>query len=211
MKAEILVALASFCLVSTITPGPNNMMLLSSGATFGFRRTLPHVFGISSGCVIMVLLLGWGLAGVVGRVPYLYETLHIVSTVYLLWLAWRIATSSGIGGGKSAGRPLRIRDAVGFQWVNPKAWAMVLGAVTSFARPDHILLDVTIVAAVLALVGLPCIMLWAGFGTVLKRALSRPAALRTFNIGMAALLVLSLAPGLWRAATTLLATHPTIG
>src|SRR4051812_23426897 len=94
MTHEMLLALASFCLVSTITPGPNNMMLLASGATFGIRRTLPHMLGVSGGCVAMVFVLGWGLATVATRVPAFWTVLHLVSVGYLLWLAWRIATST---------------------------------------------------------------------------------------------------------------------
>lgn len=196
MTPDMLVALTSFCVVSTATPGPNNMMLLSSGATFGFRRTLPHLFGISAGCVVMVLLFGLGLAGIVARVPWLYNVLHIVSSAYLLYLAWRIATSSGVGGAGERARPLTFLDAVAFQWVNPKAWAMTLGAATSFSRPEHLTADVIIVAFVLAACGIPCIMLWAGGGLAVRHLLARPALLRGFNIGMAALLVLSLVPGL---------------
>ena len=196
MAPDVIVALCTFCIVSTITPGPNNMMLMSSGATFGFRRTLPYLFGISIGCVAMVLLLGFGLAGVIGRLPWLYTLLHIVSTAYLLYLAWRIATSVGVGGATVRARPLSFLDAAAFQWVNPKAWAMTLGAATSFARPDHLMSDVVIVALVLAACGLPCIMLWAGGGTAARRLLTRPATLRGFNIAMASLLVMSLLPGL---------------
>lgn len=200
MVPDVIVALCTFCIVSTITPGPNNMMLLSSGATFGFRRTVPHLFGISIGCVVMVLLLGFGLAGVIGRLPWLYTLLHIVSTAYLLYLAWRIATSVGVGGASARAKPLTFLDAAAFQWVNPKAWAMTLGASTSFARPDHVMSDVMIVALVLAACGLPCIMLWAGGGTAVRRLLSRPTMLRAFNIAMASLLVMSLLPGLIDAA-----------
>lgn len=196
MSPDILIALVTFCVVSTVTPGPNNMMLLSSGATFGFRRTVPHMLGISLGCVIMVLLLGFGLSGLIARVPWLYTVLHIVSTAYLLYLSWRIATSAGVGAPSARARPLRFVDAAAFQWVNPKAWAMTLGATTSFARPDHLTIDVWIVAMVLAAFGLPCIALWAGGGTVVRRLLARPGALRAFNVGMAALLVASLIPGL---------------
>ena len=196
MSPDILVALVTFCVVSTVTPGPNNMMLLSSGATFGFRRTVPHMLGISMGCVIMVLLLGFGLSGVIARAPWLYTVLHIVSTAYLLYLSWRIATSAGVGAGAARVRPLSFLDAAAFQWVNPKAWAMTLGATTGFARPEHLTADVSIVALVLAAFGLPCIALWAGGGTVVRQLLTRPSALRAFNIGMAALLVASLLPGL---------------
>ncbi len=196
MTLEVLIALISFCIVSSGTPGPNNMMLLSSGATFGFRRTLPHIFGISGGCVAMVLVLGWGVAGAMAQVPWLYTALHIVSTGYLLYLAWRIATSTGIGETSPRAAPLGFLGAAAFQWVNPKAWAMTLGAATSFSRPDHLTVDVAIVAAVLALCGLPCIMLWAGGGVAVRHLLDRPGLLRAFNIVMALLLVGSLVPGL---------------
>ncbi len=196
MPPDVLIALVTFCVVSSVTPGPNNMMLLSSGATFGVRRTIPHMLGISMGCVIMVLLLGFGLAGTIAKAPWLYTVLHIVSSAYLLYLSWRIATSAGVGSGSTRARPLSFLDAAVFQWVNPKAWAMALGATTSFTRPDHLVGDVSIVAAVLALFGFPCILLWAGGGTVVRQLLTHPNALRAFNIGMAALLVASLIPGL---------------
>jgi threonine/homoserine/homoserine lactone efflux protein len=196
MAPDTLVALAIFSVVSCGTPGPNNMMLLSSGATFGFRRTMPHIFGISGGCMVMIVLLGFGLAEVLARLPWLYTLLHIVSTGYLLYLAWRIATSVGVGGASARAQPLSFLDAAAFQWVNPKAWAMTLGAVTSFARPDHFTVDIATIAFVICVTGLPCIMLWAGGGTVVRRLLTRPETLRAFNVGMAVLLVGSLVPGL---------------
>ncbi len=207
MNAPLLIALAFFCLAASITPGPNNMMLLSSGATFGLKRTVPHMIGISGGCAIMVLMLGWSLGGLAERLPGLYPALHIVSTAYLLWLAWRIATSSGPHEAAGRGRPLRVVDAAAFQWVNPKAWAMVLGAVGTFARPGHMATDVPVIALVLMGVGFPCIALWAGSGSALKRWLHRPKALRVFNVSAALLLVLSIAPGLWRDAKGAL-LHP---
>ena len=197
MAPDTLLALATFSVVSCGTPGPNNMMLLSSGATFGFRRTLPHIFGISGGCIVMVILLGFGLAAVLERLPWLYTLLHIVSTGYLLYLAWRIATSVGVGAASERARPLTFLGAAAFQWVNPKAWAMTLGAVTSFARPDHFTLDIATIALVICVTGLPCIMLWAGGGTVVRRLLTRPETLQAFNIVMALLLVVSLVPGLF--------------
>ncbi len=195
MRIEMLAVLASFSMVSTITPGPNNMMLLSSGATFGVRRTARHIAGISGGCALMVLVLGWALAGMVGRAPGLFIALHIASTAYLLWLAWRIATSAGPHAARTRAQPFGVLDAAAFQWVNPKAWAMVLGAVTSFARPEHLAFDVPLIALVLIAVGLPCIALWAGFGQVLSRFLADPKMLRAFNIAMAALLVVPIVPG----------------
>lgn len=196
MSPDILIALVTFSIVSSVTPGPNNMMLLASGATFGFGRTIPHMVGISFGCTVMMLLLGLGLAGAIARAPWLYTVLHIASTAYLLYLSWRIATSVGVGSASARARPLGVTEAAAFQWVNPKAWAMCLGIVTGFTRPDHLTVDVPVAALILAFVGLPCIMLWACGGTVVRQLLKRPGALRAFNIGMALLLVASLVPGL---------------
>lgn len=200
MSVAIFLALASYCLAASITPGPNNMMLLSSGATFGLRRTVPHLVGIAAGCAVMVLALGWCLAGIADHLPAFYMLLHIVSTAYLLWLAWRIATSKGPNAAGLRDRPLRALDAAAFQWINPKAWVLVLGAVTSFARPGHMVIDVPVIAGVLTVFCSPCFALWAGSGSLLKRFLQRPRALRTFNLLMAALLMLSIMPGLWRDA-----------
>jgi len=196
MSHEVLLALAIFCIVATITPGPNNMMLLSSGATFGFRRTLPHIFGISAGCFVMRILLGLGLAGFIDRLPWLFPLLEVVTAVYLCWLAWGIATSVGVGAVSPRAKPLSFLNAAAFQWVNPKAWAISLGAMTGFSRPDHFLSDMMVSAVMLVICGIPCIMLWAGGGTIVRHLLTRPAMLRTFNIGMAVLLVVSLIPGL---------------
>lgn len=196
MPLAAVIPLAVFCLVATITPGPNNMMLLSSGATYGFRRTSPHIIGISVGGAIMSTLLGFSIANVASRLPGFYATLHIVSSLYLLWLAWRIARSTGLREVKAGGRPLRVIDAAIFQWVNPKAWAIALGALAGFARPAHLVGDIAVIVLVRTFVGLPSLSLWAGFGLVLKRYLKSPVALRAFNIGMASLLVLSLLPEL---------------
>lgn len=191
----MLLALSSFCLVSSITPGPNNMMLLSSGATFGLRRTVPHILGVSGGCGLMVLVVGLSLSGIAEHLPKFYSALHVAATAYLLWLAWRIATSAGPGHASAGGKPIGVIAAAAFQWVNPKAWAMVLGAVSSFARPERMIGDVLLIAGTLVIVGLPCVTLWAGCGTLLQRILDHPRALRAFNWSMAGLLVLSLVPG----------------
>jgi len=196
VQPDLFTALITYCLVTSITPGPNNMMLLGSGVTFGFQRTIPHMLGISAGCALMVLILGMSLAAVTRYLPMLHTTLHIVSTLYLLWLAWRIATSTGPGDAGVRGQPLSPVDAAAFQWVNPKAWAMVLGAITSFAQPERMVYDVPVIAVALIIVGLPCIALWAGMGSAMRTVLREPKALRIFNFGMAALLVVSILPGL---------------
>lgn len=194
MSGTMLLALATFCFVSSITPGPNNMMLLASGANFGFRKTVPHMLGVSLGFAAMVFAVGVGLGAAINAYPMLYDVLRVVAVVYMLWLAWRIATASGIGDASSGARPMSFLEAAAFQWINPKAWAMALGATAAFVAPDQFLIGALVVAGVFALVNLPCIASWAGFGVVLRRFLDSPRALRAFNVTMALLLVASLYP-----------------
>jgi threonine/homoserine/homoserine lactone efflux protein len=194
MSEAMLLALATFCFVSSITPGPNNMMLLASGANFGFRRTLPHLMGVSLGFGAMVLGVGLGVGSIFTAYPALYDALRVVACAYMLWLAYRIATASGIGDGKATARPMSFVEAVAFQWINPKAWAMALGATTAFVAPGEFVIGVLIVTAVFTAINLPCVASWAGFGVVLRRFLDRPWTLRAFNVTMAVLLVASLYP-----------------
>ena len=194
MSGAMLLALATFCFASSITPGPNNMMLLASGANFGFLRTLPHLFGVTIGFGIMVLAMGFGVGGLFTAYPVLYTLLRVLSTAYLLWLAWRIATARGINERQAAAEPMTFLQAVAFQWVNPKAWASALGAITAFVAPGNFSIGVLIVAAVSIVVMVPCIASWTGFGTLLKSFLTQPWRLRAFNVTMATLLVASIYP-----------------
>jgi threonine/homoserine/homoserine lactone efflux protein len=183
-----------FALVTTVTPGPNNAMLLASGVNFGFRRTLPHVFGISAGVVVLMLSVGFGLGEAFRRVPMLYTVLEAASVAYLLYLAWKIGTSAEVTVRKGERRPMRFHEAVAFQWINPKAWMMVLTAATTIHLSDSLGMNAVLMAIIFYVIGLPCICLWAGFGTAMRRALSEPRWLRLFNVTMALLLVLSLYP-----------------
>jgi len=194
MTAGLVLALAGFALVMSITPGPNNTMLLASGVNFGFRRTVPHMLGVTLGCVSMVALIGLGLGGLLAAYPVFYEVLRYVGAAYLLVLAWRIARSGPPKAGAVRGRPMPAWQAAAFQYVNPKAWMMVVGAVTTYAPREGFVRNIAVVALVFAIVNLPAIALWAGFGAVLRGWLDRPARLRAFNVAMALLLVLSLYP-----------------
>jgi threonine/homoserine/homoserine lactone efflux protein len=194
MTPALVVGLAAFGFVASITPGPNNMMLMASGANFGLRRTLPHMAGVAIGFSAMVLGVGLGVAGVVSRAPWIFDVIRWAGAAYLVWLAWKIATSSGVGGKDAPARPMTFLQAAAFQWVNPKAWAMALGAVTTYASRRHLALDVVLIAAVFGLINAPCISVWAGFGVGMKRFLSRPGPMRAFNLSMAGLLLLSLYP-----------------
>jgi threonine/homoserine/homoserine lactone efflux protein len=197
MSFESLSALPAgilFALVTSITPGPNNTMLLTSGVNFGFRRTLPHVFGISAGVVLLMLCVGFGLGEAFHRFPALYSVLEIASVAYLLYLAWKIGTSGEVKLRNGERRPMKFHEAIAFQWVNPKAWMMVLTAVTTIHVSENFGSNVMLMALVFYFIGLPCICLWAGFGTAMRQVLTDPKRLRIFNIAMALSLVLTLYP-----------------
>ena len=193
MNQTTLVALSAFALVSSITPGPNNLMLMSSGANFGLRRTVPHALGVGIGFTLMIVLVGVGLMGLFDLFPILNTVLKLVSVAYLLWLAWKIANAAAPDtAGSVGGKPMTFIQAMLFQWVNPKAWSMALTAIALYA-PDRNLAAVLLVAVVFGIINLPSTSLWAVMGQVLRGWLSSPARLRAFNWTMAALLVGSLA------------------
>ncbi len=197
MTVELFTGLALFSFVSSITPGPNNLMLMASGANFGFRRTLPHMLGVGLGFTAMVTLVGLGLVGLFEAYPLSYEVLKLVSVVYLVYLAWKIATSAAPAGTEvsadTQGKPITFIQAVLFQWVNPKAWTMALTALTVYA-PSQNFLSVLLVAVVFGGINLPCVSLWTLLGQQLQRLLTSRRRLVVFNVSMAVLLVVSLYP-----------------
>ena len=194
MTPDLFVALLGFSFVTSITPGPNNLMLLASGANFGFLPTVPHMLGISVGFCVMTLLMGLGLAGLFLTLPWLKGVLKVLAVLYMLWLAWKIAHAGAPAEGRANGaRPMTFLQAAAFQWVNPKAWAMALGAIAAYAGGGEIGVLV-LVAVTFATVNLPSISVWAYAGDRLRLALSNPDRLRAFNWTMAVLLVLSLIP-----------------
>lgn len=194
MNAEILTALAIFAFVSSITPGPNNIMLMNSGANFGFKKTLPHALGVGVGFTIMVALVGLGIMQLFDAFPVSYEILKVLSIIYLLYLAYKIAFSdSSIESSKSNAKPFSFIQAAMFQWVNPKAWTMALTAISVYA-PSKSLSAVLIVAIIFGLVNFPCISGWIVLGKKMQIFLTNKKRLRIFNGTMAGLLVLSLYP-----------------
>jgi threonine/homoserine/homoserine lactone efflux protein len=195
MSADVFLALLAFAFVSSITPGPNNIMLLSSGVNFGFRRTLPHMLGIGAGFVLLLLAVGFGLGAVLTAFPQLHTALKIAGGAYLLYLAWRIAMSRSMTTkeGETA-RPMTFLEATAFQWVNPKAWVMAVTAMAVYTSPEAPFLTVILVAVAFGIVNLPSVSVWAAFGTALRGFLSDPARLKWFNISMGLLLVASLWP-----------------
>ena len=194
LSVEILIALFSFSLVSSITPGPNNLMLLSSGVNYGFERSLPHMLGISGGFCFLLLCVGFGFGQLLENAPSLYTSLKIAGAIYLLYLAFKIATSGPISSSAGKGVPMSFLEAAAFQWVNPKAWVMAITSMTLYTTPTAYTSSLIIVALVFTLVNLPSIAIWCGLGQGLRQLLSEPSRLKIFNITMALLLVASLWP-----------------
>jgi len=196
MTYETLLALSGFAFVSSITPGPNNLMVLASGANFGLRRAVPHILGIGIGFVAMIVIVGLGLAGLFVRFPVAHSVLSVISVVYLVWLAWKIANAAPPEDGQSQGQPITFVQAALFQWVNPKAWAMALTAVTLYAGAGSPV-GVAMVAAVFGAITFPCVVLWCVLGQKMRLFLTNASRLRVFNYTMAVLLILSVVPMLF--------------
>ena len=196
MTYDLLFGLVVFAFVSSITPVPNNLMLLASGANFGFRRTLPHMLGVGLGFTFMIVLVGLGLIQVFEAYPVAHLVLKVVSVVYLLWLAWKIANAAPPKDAEESGTPITFLQAAAFQWVNPKAWTMALTAITVYA-PGQTVWAILLVAGVFGAVNVPAVSSWTVLGQQMQRFLTKPARLRAFNISMALLLVASLVPLLW--------------
>ena len=195
MSLDAFLALLVYALVTSITPGPNNLMLLASGVNFGIARTVPHMLGISIGFLVLLLAVGFGLGAVLTAFPAMHNALKIAGAAYLLYLAWKIAMSRSLSGkGAAEARPLRFIEAAAFQWVNPKAWVMAITAMAVYANPEHPFLSVALIAIAFTVVNLPSVSVLAGFGTALRGFLSDPVRLKWFNIAMGVLLAATLWP-----------------
>ena len=193
---EFLGPLITFAVATSVTPGPNNIMLTASGANFGFRRTAPHMLGIVIGFTIMVATIGLGLAEIFERFPAIHQVLRYGGAAYLLYLAYRIATAAPATpeSARTVGRPLSFLQAALFQWVNPKGWMMAVGAISTYTTVGgDLLLESVMIALIFGAIGLPSVALWAALGAAIGRLLQARWALRAFNIAMALLLVASLA------------------
>lgn len=195
MSAELLAALVVYAFVTSITPGPNNFMLLASGVNFGFVRTIPHMLGIGAGFFSLLLGVGLGLGAVLTAVPALHVVLKVAGGAYLLYLAWRIAMSRSIGKeGTNSSRPMTFLEAAAFQWINPKAWVMAITAMAVYTNPERPFLSVMLIALAFAAVNVPSVSTWAGFGTALRGFLADPVRLKWFNVAMGVLLAATLWP-----------------
>lgn len=196
MKLEILTALCTFVFVSSVTPGPNNLMLMTSGANFGVWRSLPHFFGVVFGFMLMIILVGTGLVQVFEAYPVSYQILRISSIVYLSYLAWKIAGAKPQSV-ESRAKPMTSLRAALFQWVNPKAWAIALTAVTVYA-PSQSLAAIGLIALICGVINMPSVFIWVLLGSKMQRLLSSGIRLKVFNYSMALLLLATLYPAIMK-------------
>lgn len=194
MTGDQILALAVFSFVAFATPGPNNLMLMTSGLNYGFRRTVPHLLGVDLGFCAMIVVVGLGFRPLFEAYPWVYTVMKILGTGYLLYLAWLIARAGPVEHGAERGRPFTFLQAAAFQWVNPKAWGIAIGIITAYVPQQNFAFNVVLVALLLIIPSVPVSGSWVLFGTRLKSFLQSPAALRRFNMVMALLLVASLYP-----------------
>ena len=194
MDSAAIAGLMIFSLSAAFTPGPNNVMLTSSGATFGFRRTLPNILGIAVGFAGLAVAGGFGLAGLMKAVPQLHLALKFFGIVFLLYLAWKIGTATRATVTGSS-RPLSFLQAAAFQWINPKGVTLLASAIVAYSTgPDNIVTDLMVMVPIFVLATLSSACTWCLFGTMIGQFLKQDSALRRFNIAMATLLLVSMVP-----------------
>ena len=195
MSHSLLIAFVMFAVVMFFTPGPNNIMLLSSGLTYGFRRTLPHVAGITIGFAFMIGAVGLGLGTIFITYPVLQTVLKYAGVAYLVYLAAAIAMSGPVAPDRDKRRgPMTFWGAAMFQWINAKGWVMVIGTITAYAGIAGFPWNIVIQVMLSLLLGTLSCSAWALFGSALRPVLTSPKAVRAFNIVMAVLLLASLWP-----------------
>ncbi len=196
MSFDTFTAVLVFSIVMAFTPGPNNVMLASSGATHGVRRSWPHLMGVALGFPAMILVIGLGLTSILLASRQLQLGMKIVSCLYLLWLAFQIGRSSTAGSNAARVRPLTFLQAAAFQWINPKAWLIAVGAISAYTAGTgaHLYLQVVIIAAANVAVSFASTLTWTLCGAAIGRWLRAPLALRLFNLSMAGLLLASIVP-----------------
>ena len=188
-------AIILFAIATCVTPGPNNTMIMTSGLNYGIQRSLPHYLGIILGFPAMVVAVGLGLASLFEQYAVLHLLLKVAGASYLTFLAWKIASAPISDLSVTEGKPFTFLQAATFQWVNPKAWVLAVGATATYTvvGSDYSL-QVLVIAIIFLVFGAPCIMLWLWFGASLKRLLQKPESVKYFNYAMATLLMRSLLP-----------------
>ena len=195
MTLDLYIALFVFGVIMAFTPGPNNTILMASGMAHGWRRTLPTVFGVALGFPFLALCIGLGLGQLLEAVPGFHAVLKYGGASYLIWLAWKIASAGpSEKDSDTSAKPLNFLQAMGFQWINPKAWIMAITALSDYTLPGHYQVGLVSVVGTFLFTGITSASTWAGFGAGIKNLLSDPRWLRPVNIGLAVLLLASLVP-----------------
>ncbi len=198
MSFTVFLSFVLYSFVTSITPGPNNIMLAASGVNFGFKRSIPHILGIGCGFGFMVVVVGLGIGSILSSNVILYECLKIIGIAYLLYLAYKIYHSGAMETDTKQSKPLTFMQAALFQWVNSKAWVMALGAVTTYLAGDSATYWYLILGLTYGLVGIPSTGVWALIGEKLQILLLHDARrLKLFNITMSLLLVASVLKPMW--------------
>lgn len=194
LSLDTLLALSLFSIVSSITPGPNNIMVLSAGANFGLKRSMPHILGISLGFFVLCMACGMGLGSLLLQFPGIHTALKISAAIYLLYLAYKIASSRTLSQTSESSQPFTLLQAAMFQWVNPKGWMMAISAMILYTIPEQPFYSTLWVSLIFGIFCFPCILIWCLFGTLLRQFLSDPARLKYFNICMGLLLISCIYP-----------------
>lgn len=196
---ETLLPLIIFSFTMAFTPGPNNIMITASGVNFGFRRTVPHILGITAGVFVMVILVGFGLAQLFILEPRLQTVLKYLGASYLLFLAWKISQAHAKKAEKENAKPIGFLQAALFQWVNPKGWVFALGTLTAYTTANgDMIKETSVIAVVNTSTSFLSVATWALFGSVIAPYLASERSRKIFNYTMAAMLVLSLVPVFWK-------------
>jgi threonine/homoserine/homoserine lactone efflux protein len=194
-NVELVAAMAMFAFVTSVTPGPNNMMLLASGVNFGVKRTLPHWLGVSLGHFLMLLLVGAGLESLLKTYPFMYQVMKVLGFAYLIYLAWGVARSGAPKRhGEEGTQPITFLGAAAFQWVNPKAWIMSIAYFSNYMPTDASLTFVVLTCMMFSAINFPSVGLWVLLGAKLSHYLQRSTVRRVFNGTMAVLLIASMVP-----------------
>ena len=199
---EFALAVLLFAASTTVTPGPNNVMIMTSGLNHGIKKSLPHFMGICFGFPAMVVAVGLGFGIIFERYPMLHEIIKVIGVFYLLYLAYLIAISSQNSLESNKSKPLTFLQAAIFQWVNPKAWIMATGAIAAYTTLNSsVYVQVLFIALSFFVVAFPAVGVWLVFGANLKKILIKPEHQHRFNVSMALLLVISVAPIIYELAT----------
>ncbi len=203
MSVETLIPLIIFAAVTSVTPGPNNAMVLASGVHFGFRRTIPHMVGIALGYGVMLAIIGAGIGTAMSVSPLVEVAMRLASGAWMVWVAWSLARSTDSGRDAARIRPMTFIEGALFQWVNPKGWVLAISSMSLFTKSGDLVTDIAIVVAVYVAACLPSSSIWTAFGVSLRRFLEVPWRLRAFNISMAILLLASTLPLIFESVSFL--------